>query len=91
MWNALASRSSTRTLREIGFFSNQALNASIFACLIGHLVSINVFFFQQIFKTQSLALYDLGKLAFFTSSVFLVEEVRKRYRSPRYDDAMDMV
>lgn len=77
MFNALASRSATKSVFEIGFFSNQMFNLSVGGSLLGQLAVIYVPFFQRIFQTEALYLKDLVYLVGLTSTVWLVEEGRK--------------
>lgn len=79
MFNALASRSATKSVFEIGFFSNQMFNLSVGGSLLGQLAVIYVPFFQSIFQTEALYLSDLVYLVALTSTVWLVEELRKHW------------
>ncbi|EDO17793.1 hypothetical protein Kpol_541p36 [Vanderwaltozyma polyspora DSM 70294] len=79
MFNALACRHSTKSIFEIGLFSNKMFNYAVGFSLLGQMCAIYVPFFQNIFKTESLAFFDLVFLFFVSSSVFIADEVRKYY------------
>lgn len=79
MFNALACRSGTKSVFEIGFFSNQMFNLSVGGSLLGQLAVIYVPFFQSIFQTEALYISDLVYLVVLTSTVWWVEEVRKHW------------
>lgn len=77
MFNALASRSATKSVFEIGIFSNQMFNLSVGGSILGQLAVIYLPFFQGIFQTEALSFGDLVYLVALTSSVWWFEELRK--------------
>ncbi|KAJ3083650.1 High affinity Ca2+/Mn2+ P-type ATPase-like protein [Rhizoclosmatium hyalinum] len=77
MFNSMACRSVSRSIFSIGPFTNQMLNIAISLCLLGQLLVIYMPFFQSIFQTEALSLYDLLYLIVLTSSVLWVDEWRK--------------
>lgn len=77
MFNALACRHTTKSIFEIGFFTNKMFNYAVGLSLLGQMCAIYVPFFQSIFKTESLSLGDLVFLLFVSSSVFFADEIRK--------------
>lgn len=77
MFNALASRSATKSVFEIGFFSNQMFNLSVGGSLLGQIAVIYVPFFQSVFQTEALSFSDLVYLVALASTVWWVEEARK--------------
>lgn len=79
MFNALACRHTTKSIFEVGFFTNKMFNYAVGLSLLGQMCAIYVPFFQSIFKTESLSLSDLVFLIFVSSSVFIVDEIRKYY------------
>jgi Ca2+-transporting ATPase len=83
MFNALSCRSSTKSVFEIGFFSNKMFNIAVGLSLLGQLAVIYVPFLQAIFQTEALYLSDLLGLICLTSSVWLIDEVRKYYKRKR--------
>ncbi|KDO27157.1 calcium-transporting P-type ATPase [Saprolegnia parasitica CBS 223.65] len=90
MFNALSCRSETKSVLEIGLFSNKAFCAAVGASLLGQLMVIYVPFLQAAFQTEALSLGDLVYMTSIASSVLVVDEVRKwsdnrrsRWRRPR--------
>lgn len=79
MFNALASRSATKSVFEIGFLSNHMFNLSVGGSLLGQMAVIYIPFFQGVFQTEALYFSDLVYLAVLTSTVWWVEELRKYY------------
>ncbi|KAJ1918827.1 High affinity Ca2+/Mn2+ P-type ATPase-like protein [Mycoemilia scoparia] len=77
MFNALACRSSRRTITEAGFFSNKAFNYAVAGSLLGQLCVVYLPFFQSIFQTEALYLSDICILVVLTSSVFWFGEATK--------------
>lgn len=77
LFNALAFRSATKSVFEIGFFSNKMFNMSIGGSILGQLAVIYIPFFQAIFQTEALSLGDLAFLVCITSTVWIAEEIRK--------------
>lgn len=77
MFNALASRSATKSVFEIGFFSNKMFNMSVGGSILGQLAVIYVPFLQGVFQTEALSLKDLILLTAIASTVWIAEEVRK--------------
>ncbi|GMG56047.1 unnamed protein product [Ambrosiozyma monospora] len=76
MFNALACRSYTKSVFELGM-SNTMFNAAVGGSIIGQLCAIYVPFFQSIFQTEALSVYDLLYLTAITSVVWIADEVRK--------------
>uniref|UniRef100_A0A060TCV0 Calcium-transporting ATPase n=1 Tax=Blastobotrys adeninivorans TaxID=409370 RepID=A0A060TCV0_BLAAD len=80
MFNALSCRSSTKSAFEIGFFSNKMFNIAVGLSIVGQLLVIYVPFLQAIFQTEALYFTDLLFLICITSTVWIVDEIRKYYR-----------
>lgn len=80
MFNALSCRSSTKSVFEIGFFSNKMFNFAVGLSLLGQILVIYVPFFQSIFQTEALYFSDLVFLVMLTSTVWLADEARKYFR-----------
>lgn len=78
MFSALSCRNYSKSIFELGM-QNQMFNFAVLGSLIGQLCAIYVPFFQTIFQTEALYLSDLVHLLFLTSSVLIVDEVRKFY------------
>jgi Ca2+-transporting ATPase len=79
MFNALTCRSDARSIFDIGFLSNPAFLYSVGGSMIGQLLVIYVPFFQSIFQTEALSLWDLLWILSLSSSVFWVDEARKKW------------
>ncbi|KAH3670577.1 hypothetical protein OGAPHI_001092 [Ogataea philodendri] len=79
MFNALACRSYSKSVFQLGL-KNTMFNYAVGGSLLGQLCAIYVPFFQSIFQTEALAASDLLYLVAITSSVWIVDEVRKYLR-----------
>ncbi|KAI8331017.1 PMR1-type calcium-transporting P-type ATPase [Chlamydoabsidia padenii] len=77
MFNALACRSEKQSIFKIGIFSNRMFNLAVGGSILSQLFVIYLPFFQNIFQTDALSFYDLAKITLLTSSVFLVDEIKK--------------
>ncbi|SMN19086.1 similar to Saccharomyces cerevisiae YGL167C PMR1 High affinity Ca2+/Mn2+ P-type ATPase required for Ca2+ and Mn2+ transport into Golgi [Maudiozyma saulgeensis] len=77
MFNALACRHSTKSIFEVGFLTNKMFNAAVGLSLLGQMCAIYIPFFQNVFKTERLSLGDLFFLLIVSSSVFIIDEIRK--------------
>jgi len=77
MFNALSCRSQTKFIFEIGLFSNKFFVIAVLLSIIGQLAVIYFPPLQYIFQTEALSITDLLYLTCLTSSVFLVNEIRK--------------
>lgn len=89
MFNALACRHSTKSIFEVGFLTNKMFNAAVGLSLLGQMCAIYIPFFQSVFKTERLSLGDLVFLLVVSSSVFIIDEVRKYWeKKNKQNDAM---
>jgi len=79
MFNALSSRSQTRSVFDVGFLTNKVFCVAVGLSVIGQLLVIYFPPLQYIFQTEPLALSDLIFLVALSSSVFVASEVRKAY------------
>ncbi|KAG0654995.1 High affinity Ca2+/Mn2+ P-type ATPase-like protein [Maudiozyma exigua] len=77
MFNALACRHATKSIFEIGLFSNTMFNLSVGLSLIAQLCVIYVPVLQHVFKTENLSAFDLVLLTCLGSTVFIMDEIRK--------------
>ena len=80
MFNALACRSEKQSIFTVGFFSNKMFNIAVGGSIVAQMFVVYVPFFQAIFQTEPLSLYELGKIILVTSSVFWVDEAKKMFR-----------
>ena len=85
LFNALACRHSSKSIFKVGFFSNNMFNAAVGLSIVGQLCAIYVPFFQRVFKTESLSLKDILGLLLVSSSVFVIDEIRKLWEN-RYKE-----
>lgn len=77
MFNAMACRSQTKTILQIGLFSNRMFLLSVGGSLLGQLLVIYFPPLQSVFQTEALSFADIIFLLCLTSSVFIVSEIRK--------------
>lgn len=81
LFNALSCRSQTKSIAEIGFFSNKAFLYAAGGSLIGQLLVIYCPPFQRIFQTEALSAMDLLFLLAIASTVFFVSEATKLFKT----------
>jgi Ca2+-transporting ATPase len=62
MWTAIASRSTTHTMAEIGWFSNMRLLGAIALAILLMIPVIHIPFIQNLFGTDSLSLLDWAQV-----------------------------
>ncbi|XP_050351688.1 calcium-transporting ATPase type 2C member 1 isoform X2 [Nymphalis io] len=77
MFNALSCRSQTKSIFQIGFFSNKMFLIAVTLSLVGQMMVIYFPPLQRVFQTEALTGHDLIFLVSLTSSVFIVSEVKK--------------
>lgn len=75
--NLLTTRSESRTVFQIGFFSNKLIFWGIGFALVFTLLLIYVPAFQKIFNTTGLGLKEWAVLLLFSGLMFTIEELRK--------------
>ncbi|KAG5518261.1 hypothetical protein PMAC_003057 [Pneumocystis sp. 'macacae'] len=83
IFNVLTCRSNTKSIFNIGFFSNHMFNLAILGSFLGQISVIYIPFFQKIFHTESLSLSDLLFLIIVTSSIFWADELRKLIKTQK--------
>jgi Ca2+-transporting ATPase len=83
MWTAIASRSTTHTMAEIGWFSNRRLLGAIALAIALMIPIIYVPFIQNIFGTDSLSLLDWAQVIvisiFGLIAVEVWENINRKY------------
>lgn len=91
MFNAMACRSQTKTIFEIGIFSNRVFLLAVGGSLVGQMLVIYFPPLQAVFQTEALSLGDWLFLISLTSSVFVVSELKKvlERKSSRAASALD--
>ncbi|KAJ2160974.1 High affinity Ca2+/Mn2+ P-type ATPase-like protein [Coemansia sp. RSA 552] len=83
MFNALACRSTQRSVFEFGLFTNTAFNFAVAGSLLGQLGVIYAPFLQGVFQTEALGLVDMAKILVLSSSVLWVDEAFKWWQRRR--------
>uniref|UniRef100_A0A8D0G8Z4 Calcium-transporting ATPase n=1 Tax=Sphenodon punctatus TaxID=8508 RepID=A0A8D0G8Z4_SPHPU len=78
MFNALSSRSQTKSVFEIGLCSNKMFCYAVLGSIMGQLLVIYFPPLQKVFQTESLSILDLLFLLGLTSSVCIVAETIKK-------------
>uniref|UniRef100_A0A674H7C4 Calcium-transporting ATPase n=1 Tax=Taeniopygia guttata TaxID=59729 RepID=A0A674H7C4_TAEGU len=79
MFNALSSRSQTKSVFEIGLCSNKMFCYAVLGSIMGQLLVIYFPPLQKVFQTESLSILDLLFLLGLTSSVCIVTELIKKF------------
>ncbi|KAH9638570.1 hypothetical protein HF086_000971 [Spodoptera exigua] len=77
MFNALSCRSQTKSVFEVGLFSNKMFLVAVTLSLVGQMLVIYFPPLQKVFQTEALTGHDLIFLVTLTSSVFIVSEIKK--------------
>jgi Ca2+-transporting ATPase len=77
MGHVMAIRSDRESLFKIGLFTNKPLLGALFLTVILQLMLIYVPFFNTIFKTQPLSIYELTIVISVSSIVFCAVEIEK--------------
>ncbi|CAH1638536.1 unnamed protein product [Spodoptera littoralis] len=77
MFNALSCRSQTKSVFEVGLFSNKMFLVAVSLSLVGQMLVIYFPPLQKVFLTEALTGHDLIFLVSLTSSVFIVSEIKK--------------
>ncbi|KAM9601129.1 calcium-transporting ATPase type 2C member 1 isoform 6-T9 [Trichechus inunguis] len=83
MFNALSSRSQTKSVFEIGLCSNKMFCYAVLGSIMGQLLVIYFPPLQKVFQTESLSILDLLFLLGLTSSVCIVAEIIKKVERSR--------
>ncbi|XP_052758967.1 calcium-transporting ATPase type 2C member 1 isoform X1 [Galleria mellonella] len=102
MFNALSCRSQTKSVFQVGLFSNKMFLVAVTLSLVGQMLVVYFPPLQRVFQTEALTGHDLIFLVCLTSSVFIVSEVKKLIEralkkrsfgkfSTKAHDAMDFV
>ena len=86
LFNAYACRSSHRCFYELNFFGNPAFLWAIGGSILGQLAVIYFAPLQEVFQTESLTFPDLIYIVSLSSSVLLLDTVRKKFFSVLFID-----
>ncbi len=76
-FNAFNCRSETKSVFSSGFFSNKWLLLAVFFVFVLQIMVLHVPFFQYIFKTEPISLFEWIVICCISSSVLFMEELRK--------------
>jgi Ca2+-transporting ATPase len=77
MFNALSCRSQTKSVFQIGFFTNKAFVFSVGGSILGQLLVIYFGPLQKVFQTEAISFFDLLFIILLTSSVWVLSEIKK--------------
>lgn len=77
MWNALSCRSSRKMIWEINLCQNLSFTLAVCGSVASILAIVYVPLLQKVFLTEALNITDILFLAIMTSSVFIVNEIKK--------------
>ncbi|XP_075161580.1 secretory pathway calcium atpase isoform X2 [Haematobia irritans] len=77
MFNALSCRSQTKSVFTIGLTSNRMFLMAVAFSIIGQMLVIYFPPLQMVFQTEALSAYDILFLLSLTSSVLIVQEIKK--------------
>ena len=78
MFNAFNCRSGEKSLFHIGIFSNKYVTMSVIGAVLFQVAVVQIAFFQGIFHTVGLGLFDWLLVTGIASTVFFADEIRKR-------------
>ncbi|MFV8373563.1 cation-translocating P-type ATPase [Flavobacterium sp. LB2P74] len=78
-------RSGRESIFKIGFFSNRPMVGALLITIVLQFMIIYIPFFNEIFKTQPLSLYELGLTLAASSIVFWSGEIEKWIKNRRYN------
>jgi Ca2+-transporting ATPase len=79
-------RSGRESIFKIGFFSNRPMVGALLITIVLQFMIIYMPFFNEIFKTQPLSLYELGLTLAISSIVFWAGEIEKWIKNRRVID-----
>lgn|ERR1719203_2544285 len=79
LFNAYACRSSDRCFYELNFFSNPAFLWAIVCSFLGQLLVVYFPPLQEVFQTESLHIGDLIYVMILSSTVLMLDTIRKTY------------
>ncbi|XP_073946833.1 secretory pathway calcium atpase isoform X3 [Choristoneura fumiferana] len=77
MFNALSCRSQTKSVFQVGLFSNKMFLVAVTLSLVGQMLVVYFPPLQRVFLTEALTGHDIIFLVCLTSSVFVVSEIKK--------------
>jgi len=84
LFNALSCRSQSKSIFEIGLFSNQTFLIAVGLSLVGQLLVIYFPPLQSVFHTEALSFGDIMSITLLASSVFWIDEMRKLWKKGNF-------
>lgn len=87
LFNAYACRCPTRCFYELSIFENQTFAWAIGASLFGQLLVVYFPPLQKVFQTESLRLIDLLYILMLSSTVLLLDTIRKKFFIHYFSDS----
>jgi P-type Ca2+ transporter type 2C len=87
LFNAYCCRSSERCFYEMNFFGNTAFMWSVGGSILGQLLVIYFPPLQEVFQTEALSAHDLFYIVFLSSSVLILDTLRKKFFEHIFNDA----
>lgn len=90
MFNALVCRHNSRPIYELSWSSNKFFLLALLFSLTGQFLVIYLTPLQHIFRTVSLSINDLIFVIFMTSSMLLLDIIRKKYFSTIFTEMIPM-
>lgn len=77
LFNAFNARSPVQSIFRLGFLSNPLVLAGVGISFLLQVAAVEVGFMQRIFETRSLAVHEWALVIAISSSVLIIEEIRK--------------
>mmetsp|Transcript_18992 Transcript_18992/g.41371 ORF Transcript_18992/g.41371 Transcript_18992/m.41371 type:complete len:1141 (-) Transcript_18992:1302-4724(-) len=81
LFNAYACRSSELCFYELNMFSNPSFLWAVGGSIIGQLLVIYFPPLQEVFQTEALPIFDLLKIVILSSSILVLDAIRKKFFS----------
>lgn len=79
LFNAYACRSSELCFYELNMFSNPSFLWAVGGSIVGQLLVIYFPPLQEVFQTEALPIFDLLKIVILSSSVLVLDTIRKKF------------
>lgn len=86
LFNALCCRHNHKPVYELTWNGNTAFLVAMGLSVVGQLLVVYFAPFQKVFRTVPLTLSELGFLILFTSSLLLVDTIRKKFMSATFTE-----
>ena len=86
LFNAYACKSSDRCFYELNLFDNPAFLWAIGGSIVGQLAVVYFPPLQEVFQTEALSIRDMSFIIILSSSVLMLDTLRKTYFSSLFND-----